>query len=375
MLVEKIKRVIWFLFGIKREKARTEEYNPTVTILIPAFNEEDIIAETILNMRKQTYPIKEIVVADDHSSDRTGEISKEMGVRVVRTPKNTGAKSRAQNYALDFINTDVVVTVDADTSLDERAIEYLLPALADGKTLSACGFVIPQVIETFWEKARLEEYLYGIGLFKRAQEHVSVPLVSSGCFSAFNLRLLNEIGRFPEGNIAEDMALTWKAHIEGYKIKFVPEAISFPKDPSNWPQFRGQVLRWYRGFFQCISMIRGQFLKNIKLSIFIFFYLIMGMLSIVFAGIFIYFIANGIMLRSSILGISSLLWLLLLAIEVGIGIVIVAVNGKRCGCFKKAVKYYPYLWLISFVNFGLFFYALYQEWILGKRLDYWEKGH
>jgi len=188
MLVERIKKVIMFLFGIKREKTSTEDYRPSVTILIPAFNEEDIITETILNMREQTYPIQEIVVADDHSTDRTGEISKKIGVRVVRTPKNTGAKSRAQNYALNFIDTDVVVTVDADTSLDSKAIEYLLPALADGKTLSACGFVIPQVIETFWEKARLEEYLYGIGLFKRAQEHVSVPLVSSGCFSAFKFK-------------------------------------------------------------------------------------------------------------------------------------------------------------------------------------------
>jgi biofilm PGA synthesis N-glycosyltransferase PgaC len=78
-------------------------------------------------------------------------------------------------------------------------------------------------------KARLIEYLYGIGLFKKAQEHVSMPMVSSGCFSAFNVKLLNEIGRFPEGNIAEDMALTWKAHIAGYKIKFILKQYLFQK--------------------------------------------------------------------------------------------------------------------------------------------------
>jgi biofilm PGA synthesis N-glycosyltransferase PgaC len=373
MLTEKLKNAGLFFLGIKRKEVYPD-YRPTVTILIPAYNEEMIIGQTILNMRQQTYPITEIIVADDASSDWTGDIGRAMDTTVVRTPKNTGAKSRAQNYALDFVTTDVVVTVDADTSLDPKAIEYILPALADGKTLSACGFVIPQVVETFWEKARLVEYLYGIGLFKKAQEHVSMPIVSSGCFSAFNVKLLNEIGRFPEGNIAEDMALTWKAHIAGYKIKFVPEAISFPKDPSNWPQFRGQVLRWYRGFFQCISMVKGDFLKNLKLSAFIFFYLIMGMLAIVFLGLFAYFFVTGLIFNSA-LGITSLSLALFFSIEIAIGITVVAINGKRCGCLKKAVMYYPYLWIISFVNSGLFFYALYEEWIRGKKLDVWEKGH
>ncbi|MBP6914464.1 glycosyltransferase family 2 protein [Candidatus Parcubacteria bacterium] len=376
MLKDKIIQVILFLFGIKKKEENVKNYRPTVTVMIPAFNEQEFILETINNLKDQTYPIQEIMVVDDHSSDFTGALARVYGAKVLRTFENTGAKARAQNYGIDFLTTDVVVMVDADTFLHPKAIEYIIPYLADGKTLSACGFVIPQETGSFWEKARLVEYLYGIGLFKRAQEHLSIPLVSSGCFSAFNVKLLREIGKFPEGNIAEDMMLTWTAHIKKkYKVKFVPEAISYPKEPASWKQFKGQALRWYRGFFQCISMTKKDLPKNFRLSFFIFFYLIMGMLSMFFLTAFLYSIIKGISLGSSILGITSFMWVVFVLIELAIGLGAVAYNGKKCGCMKKGLKYYPYLYIISFINYGLFLYALYMEWIKGKKLDYWEKGH
>ena len=140
-------------------------------------------------------------------------------------------------------------------------------------------------------------------------------------------------------------------------------------------QFKGQALRWYRGFFQCISMTKKDLPKNFRLSFFIFFYLIMGMLSMFFLTAFLYSIIKGISLGSSILGITSFMWVVFVLIELAIGLGAVAYNGKKCGCMKKGLKYYPYLYIISFINYGLFLYALYMEWIKGKKLDYWEKGH
>jgi len=101
----------------------------------------------------------------------------------------------------------------------------------------------------------------------------------------------------------------------------------------------------------------------------------MGMLSMFFLTAFLYSIIKGISLGSSILGITSFMWVVFVLIELAIGLGAVAYNGKKCGCMKKGLKYYPYLYIISFINYGLFLYALYMEWIKGKKLDYWEKGH
>jgi poly-beta-1,6-N-acetyl-D-glucosamine synthase len=387
------KKIVLFLLGARRKDNPKiiENFRPTVTVLIPAYNEELTIGSTIDSIKKQTYPIKKILVVDDCSTDQTGVLARVQlsfkadnnlhwtqiianatQVDVVTTKKNTGAKSEAQNYGLNYVSTDVVVMVDADTLLDPKAIEYLIPALADGKTLSACGFVIPQETRTFWERARLIEYLNGLGLFKNAQENMETILVSSGCFSAFNVKLLNKIGRLPVGNIAEDMALTWRALIEGYKIKYISEAMCYPKDPENWKQFKGQVLRWYRGFFQCVSMIKGDFFKNKRLAFFITLYLIIGSLSLFLWITFLFFLATGLLFGSNSFGI---FYILFFFSELIISFMAVVISGIKCHCLKKALINYPCLIIVSPINSCLFLYSLYLEWIVGKKLNYWEKGH
>ncbi len=363
-----------FIMGLKRTRLNSNtSYHPTVTILIPAYNESSIIATTINDMKLQTYPIQEIVVADDFSSDNTGDIARELGVTVVRTPKNTGAKSRAQNYALDYIHTDVVVTVDADTILEPDAIEKIIPMLSDGETLSACGFVIPMVRKTLFERARFIEYLYGIGLFKNVQEYYKTPLVSSGCFSAFNVKILNELGRFPEGNIAEDMALTWKGYIHNKKIKFTPDAVCYPKDPENLQQFVGQVSRWYHGFFQCISMFKKEILSNKRLSTFVYGYLGISFIGIITQLVFLCMLICDIILNK--ISMISLIALVAICAEIIISFSVVVINGYRIKLLKEAIIDYPLMWVVYPINSYLFIEAFVKEWILKKKLDTWVKGH
>jgi glycosyltransferase involved in cell wall biosynthesis len=92
--------------------------NPTVTVLIPAYNEEKTIADTINSIRQQTYPnVVQILVVDDSSTDKTEEIAKECGAEVIRTPSNSGTKAQAQNFALPYLKGVLTATIDADTIL------------------------------------------------------------------------------------------------------------------------------------------------------------------------------------------------------------------------------------------------------------------
>jgi len=373
--MERWKDYLIFLLGLKKEetKEKLEKFFPEVIVMIPAYNEEKTIKDTIISIKNQSYPIKEIIVIDDSSTDNTFQIAQSLGVRVIRTPKNTGTKAQAQNYGLKFIeNTDVLVTVDADTILESKAIEKIIYALKDKKVISACGFVIPQKIETFWERVRLIQYLIYIPLAKKTQEYWKVPLVSSGCFSAFNFEILKKLGGFPSETFVEDMALSWQALIEGYNIKVVPEAICYPKDPNVWSVYRRQLLRWNRGFLQCLRFHRKKILKNKRLAFFAYWYLINGLLSPFFWSIMIYSLYQLIFYRSlttiySWIGIFFIL-------EIGLNFFYALFYGKKTKLTKKVLSSFP-LYLVSGIfDLYLFWEAVIGEWMLKSKMV-WEKGH
>lgn len=364
-----------FLIGIRREKKVFKNFKPSVSVLIPAYNEEETISDTILSVKSQTYPINEIIVIDDCSNDKTGLIAKALGVKVVRLSKNSGTKSKAQNFGLKFVKTDLVVTIDADTIIDKKAIELIVSAMNDEEILSACGFVIPQKIRTFWERCRLIQYLYYISLSKNAQAHWQVPLVSSGCFSIFNTKMLKEMGGFPEGTIVEDMALTWRAHLEKKKIKFVPHAVCYPKDPSNWKQYKAQVMRWNRGFLQCIKEYKLSLIRNPRLAFFIFWYLLSGFIQPLFLGFFIWYMIWFFSVKAYQGEIILTLIFFGLLLEMLIVFAFILIAGIRYKHFKIALTSFPYYWLIASIDAYLFLNAFFQEWIFGKKLQSWEKGH
>src|SRR5690242_14003922 len=77
-----------------------------ITVIVPAYNEAASLADTIDSLLNQTLPPSEIIVVDDCSTDGTGDVARDLGVTVVRPPKNTGSKAGAQTYALSFVDTE-----------------------------------------------------------------------------------------------------------------------------------------------------------------------------------------------------------------------------------------------------------------------------
>src|SRR5665809_116671 len=124
------------------------EFRDRLTVIVPAYNEAETLADTLRSLRAQTLPAAEIVVVDDCSTDDTAEIAESFGVTVVRPPVNTGSKAGAQTFALDRVRTDLVMAVDADTTLAPDAIELLLAAFDDPEVAAACGLVLPPVSYT-----------------------------------------------------------------------------------------------------------------------------------------------------------------------------------------------------------------------------------
>jgi cellulose synthase/poly-beta-1,6-N-acetylglucosamine synthase-like glycosyltransferase len=225
-----------------------------VTVIVPAYNEAATVAETIRSLQTQTVVPAEIVVVDDCSEDRTGEVAAAAGATVIRPDANTGSKAGAQTFALDRVRTTFTMAIDADTTLAPDAIERLLEAFADKDVVAASGFVLPQRVRTPWERGRYVEYLFSFGFLKQVQDFYGVPLISSGCFSMYRTDQLRRLGGWSGRTLAEDMDLTWSAYQAGLKVRFIPTAVCYPLEPHNYRFMRAQLRRWSHGFVQNVQL-------------------------------------------------------------------------------------------------------------------------
>lgn len=226
----------------------------TLTVIVPAYNEEEGLPATLEALLRQTEPAEQIIVVDDGSSDGTSEVAARHGVTVLRPPHNLGSKARAQNYALPYCDTDLVLPVDADTVLADDYIKKIKPVFDDPRVAVAAGCVQTRFTRTWAERGRSIEYLFGFHWHRPIQNMAGTPVVCSGCCSVFRREALELTGGFPERTIVEDMDFTWSAQIAGHRAVYQGTAVAWAADPENLTYLRKQVWRWMAGFFQNVRL-------------------------------------------------------------------------------------------------------------------------
>ena len=337
-----------------------------LTVIVPAYNEEATIADTIASLRAQTLAAWEIVVVDDCSTDRTAEIARAAGARVVRPPRNTGSKAGAQNFALEMVRTPLTMAVDADTMLAPDAIERLMPALDNPNVGAACGFVLPRHVRTVWERGRYIEYLFAFTFYKRVQDYYGKPLISSGCFSMYRTDALRRNGGWQTRTLAEDMDLTWSFYQQGIQVRFVPEAVCYPVEPHDFGFLSKQLRRWSHGFVQNVRLHWREVLRVPYLR------------SAVAVATWDAAIASAVYLL--VLPALALLfgnpWLLLgYVIDAPALLVPVLFGAVPRGEARRALASMPAFFAIRAVNAVFFVQALWNELVLRRSFLTYEKGH
>ena len=336
-----------------------------VTVIVPAYNEADCIADTVNSLLAQTLAPEEIIVVDDGSTDNTAEICRSLGVTVIAPPENTGSKAGAQNYALTRVKTQYTLAIDADTTLKDDALEKLFSAMNDEEVVAVCGFVIPQHVNTLWERGRYVEYLMAFTFYKEVQEYYEKPLISSGCFSLFRTDYLQHINGWSLRTMAEDMDLTWTAYQLGKKVRFVADAICYPIEPHNFHFMRKQLKRWAHGFIQNVRLhwkgiLHVPFLRSVVTVM---------CWDATIASVFYLTVIP-------ILAVTvNPLFLLGYIIDLPVVLVPTLVKAYSRGETWKALTSIPAFLVLRVVNSAIFLEALFKELILGKTLTTYEKGH
>jgi len=336
-----------------------------LTVLVPAYDEADSIGDTIRSLQEQTVEPEQILVIDDGSTDATAEIARSLGATVLQPPENTGSKAGAQSFGLAYVETEMVMAIDADTTLAADAIERLLPAFEDPDVAAACGSVLPRNVGTIWERGRYIEYLLAFGFFKRIQDHYGKPLISSGCFSVYRTAELRELGGWSTRTMAEDMDLTWTIYAAGKKVRFLPEAVSYPIEPHNLHFMGKQLKRWSHGFVQNVRL-HGRSLLGLGF--------LRSVVAIAFWDALLASLAYLVLIPVLAVTISPLVLLAYLidAPVVLVPVLWMALERREGG---RALASLPGFFVLRIVNGAYMLRALWNELVRRRPLLVYEKGH
>lgn len=270
--------VFTLILGRFHSKKPLLKTKPLVSIIIPAYQAEKTIEKTLLSVKKLTYPRKEIIVVND-SKDRTPYISKAHGIYCIQNPKKLG-KSAAMNIAMEKARGEFMLFLDADTLIDQKAIEKMLPWFDDPKTFLVFPKFQTLNTTTIISKLTALENAYHSAFF-RMHMFFGSALSFRGCCCLIRTSFLKKLGGWPEA-ITEDFALAMKIHSKGLKIIYEPRARVFTLEPETLKEFKKQKLRWGIG--------AGEVLRNRKppFNLQFFFHFMPYLLSI-FLSIFLLF--------------------------------------------------------------------------------------
>lgn len=222
-------------------------YEPSVSVLIPAYNEADHAAKTVRSMLEQDYPIAEIVVVDDGSRDDTSLYVKpflsDPRVQLIRNAVR-GGKASALQTALAATTGEIVISCDADTTFDRDAVRWLVQYLRDPEVGCVSGNVKVRnrtaTLATWFQAA---EYEIAISVGRRVLGQLGWLTVVSGAFGAFRREVLESGGAWDPG-IGDDSNVTLKVRKKRLRVAFAPEAVCLTDAPESWRVLWRQRRRW-----------------------------------------------------------------------------------------------------------------------------------
>ena len=284
MIVYLIRHYVFTLTVLRRAKnakkvdvVANAEFEPTVSILIPARDEEKVIGRLLQRMVELTYPKDklQVIVIDDGSSDSTGRIADEYSSRygfieVLHREKRDGGKGKAaaMNAGFKHSTGEIILCFDADYYPQKDIVEKLAKEFADPNVGAVQGRVVvlnePQNIVT---RLVALERIGGYRVDQEARNDLGLIAQFGGTVGGFRRSLLESLGGWDESTLAEDTDLTFRVYLAGYKVHYVGDAECYEEAVDNWKAYRQQRYRWARGHMQCCFKHSLKVLKSKNLRV------------------------------------------------------------------------------------------------------------
>jgi cellulose synthase/poly-beta-1,6-N-acetylglucosamine synthase-like glycosyltransferase len=244
---------------------------PTVSIIVPAYNEEKTIAKTLESLLALDYPKDKlkILVIDDGSKDKTFKVAKKYEARgvMVYTKKN-GGKGSALNFALKKIDTELFGALDADSFVDKDALKRMVGYFENKKVMAVTPSMKVYSPKGILQSIQKIEYLFGI-LLRKTFAFMGCIHVTPGPFTIFRKYFFDKYGGYDEHNLTEDIEIALRIQSHDYIIENSVDAFVYTVSPKKFNPLLKQRLRWYRGFMDNVFNYKHLFsLKHGNLGAF-----------------------------------------------------------------------------------------------------------
>jgi cellulose synthase/poly-beta-1,6-N-acetylglucosamine synthase-like glycosyltransferase len=364
---------------------------PFISILVPAHNEAKVIQKTVESLLAFDYPADryEIIVINDNSSDYSAKILEAIQKRypsrmltVINTDAIIGGKgkSNALNIGFQKSKGEFIAIYDADNTPEKAALKYLVFTLAGDESLGA-------VIGKFRTRNRNVNMLTR---FINIETLTFQWMAQAGRWQLFKLctipgtnfvirrSILEQIGGWDIKAIAEDTEISFRIYQMGYKIKYLPQAVTWEQEPQTLPVWIKQRTRWTKGNYYVLvkncKLIFSRKSRSLRFDI--FYYLsvyILFLSSIIISDLCFVFGLLG-MLHLNLEGSSVILWILAYAIFVlSVTVTLITEKGESSpeNIFLILIMYFTYcqLWMIVAVM-GIYGYI---SDLIRKRETKWYK--
>ena len=229
---------------------------PTVSMLVPCWNEERTVGKTIDSLLAMDYPKDklEIIVIDDGSKDRTAEIASMYAekypgqVRLFR--KENGGKYTAMNWGIEHSTGELIGCLDADSFVaPDGLIEMVKMFQSDPEIMALAPAMKVSRPHTMIEMMQAVEYTFGV-FYKKMFDNLSAISVLPGPFSMYRRATFDKIGLFRHAHNTEDMEMTFRMHAHHLKIANAHTAHVYTTVPKSIRTLVKQRTRWSQGFLQ-----------------------------------------------------------------------------------------------------------------------------
>jgi len=282
-----------------------DRFSLPVSILVPAYNEEQFIRKTIESLKRLDYPEYEIIIINDGSSDKTLDILKDnynliefpeayrkrLPTQPIRSiyhsttdprirviDKENGDRGDALNAGINIARYPLFCCVDADCVIQNDSLRWLTQPFFDDPTVIACGGTIRVSNDCTIKDGKLTsprlswnplvlfqtiEYLRSFLFGRMGWTPLNAHMIISGAFGIFHKETVVSVGGYRRGAQGEDMEIVMLLHKElckrdkPYKIHFIPDPICWTDVPHTYSELRKQRIRWHKGHIESLAMNIG----------------------------------------------------------------------------------------------------------------------
>lgn len=239
------------------------EYRP-VSILVPCHNEASNIEDTVEALLAIDYPLFEILLIDDGSTDASPQMldamaRKDSRIRVVHLAKNQG-KAVGLNTAAMVARYDYFLCIDGDSLVDPHCLHWMMRHLVNSPRVGAVsGNPRIRTRSTLIGRIQVGEFSSIVGLIKRAQRTYGKMFTVSGVMVCFRRAALHDVGYWNPDALTEDIDISWRLQMRHWDVRFEPSALCWILMPETLGGLWRQRLRWSMGGTQVLFSQKGLF--------------------------------------------------------------------------------------------------------------------